>query len=162
ARADSRAESREGARITATSRRSRSSCRARGSFKVGLLGALYQSLREWLSSAFGHSPRCGKIRRWRSSRGGARGRSRGGRRALAGRGALGTGAACRAGPIELALGCLPLLSRRIVVKRRALDEPAFHLVVRPDGSTNLDGIAKPARPGARAARPMDFAVHELA
>ncbi len=81
--------------------------------------------------------------------------------ALAEPGGFGDGAAFQARSVELDLEILPLFSRRIVVKRLTVDEPALHLLLRPDGSSNFDGIARPSRPGARAARPMDFAAHEL-
>lgn len=72
------------------------------------------------------------------------------------------GAAFQARSIQLDLDVVALLlSRRLVVQRLVLEEPALHLVRRADGSTNLDGIVRPAPPGRPQSRPMDLSIHEL-
>ncbi len=71
------------------------------------------------------------------------------------------GAAFSAASIDLDLDVLALLGRRVKVRRLSLDEPALHLLLRADGTTNLDGIgAKPA-PGAPAPAPLDLDVREF-
>lgn len=80
--------------------------------------------------------------------------------ALAEPGGFARGTAFQARSLDLDLEILPLLSRRIVVRRLALDRPAVHLVLLPDGTTNFDGMMKPAPSGAPA-KPMDLRVREL-
>src|SRR5262245_55684610 len=78
---------------------------------------------------------------------------------LAEPGGFGNGAAFQARSIHLDLDLFALLSRRVVVRRLVLERPAIHLVLRPDGTTNFDGLLKPqpaARPNAGGA--MDLAV----
>ncbi len=72
------------------------------------------------------------------------------------------GTAFQAKAILLDLDVLALLSRRVVVKRLALDQPVLHLVLRADGTTNLDGIVKPTPPSATPSQAMDFTVDEFA
>jgi uncharacterized protein involved in outer membrane biogenesis len=62
---------------------------------------------------------------------------------------------------RLDLDVLQLLSQHIVVKRLALDDAGLHVVLEPDGHTNLEGIVRPtpAQPGAK---PMDFTIDEFA
>jgi hypothetical protein len=62
--------------------------------------------------------------------------------------------------IHLDLDVFALLGRRVVVRRLVLDRPGLRLVLHPDGSTNLDGLARPA-PGAPAGAPMNLSVREL-
>ncbi len=86
--------------------------------------------------------------------------------ALAEPGGFDQGAAFRARSIHLDLDVFGLLARRLVVRRLILDQPQLHLVLRADGTTNLDHLLKePARGtggGAAApARPMDLAVSEF-
>ncbi|MCU0258595.1 MAG: AsmA family protein, partial [Solirubrobacteraceae bacterium] len=69
--------------------------------------------------------------------------------------------------IDLDLDAFALLRRQVLVRRLTLDQPALHLVLRPDGTTNLDGLMKPADggPGDGATKPAtapDLAVSELA
>lgn len=71
------------------------------------------------------------------------------------------GTAIEARAIHLDLDVLALLSRRVVVRRLVLDRPRVHVLVREDGSTNLDSIVKPPPPGRPAARPMDLKIREL-
>ena len=65
------------------------------------------------------------------------------RPALAEPGGFANGAAVQARSIHLDLDLLALLSRRVVVRRLVIDRPALHLVLRPDGTSNFDGIMKP-------------------
>src|SRR5262245_5016223 len=81
---------------------------------------------------------------------------------LAEPGGFGNGAAFQARSIHLDLDLFALLSRRVVVRRLVLERPAIHLVLRPDGTTNFDGLLKPqpaARPNTGGA--MALAVREL-
>jgi uncharacterized protein involved in outer membrane biogenesis len=74
------------------------------------------------------------------------------------------GTAARVGSLDLDLDVLGLLSRRLVVRSLVLERPVLHLVLRPDGSTNLDSlfVAAPAgAPGAPAGAPMDLAVRSF-
>jgi hypothetical protein len=87
------------------------------------------------------------------------------RPALAEPGGFEKGRAFEANSIHLDLDVFALLTRRIVVRRLILDEPRIHLVLRQDGTNNLEGIGKAAQPegGAAAAPPaMEVAVQELA
>ena len=65
------------------------------------------------------------------------------RPALAEPGGFASGSAFQARSIHLDLDVLALFSRRIVVRRLVIDEPALHLVLRADGTSNFDGIMKP-------------------
>ncbi len=71
------------------------------------------------------------------------------------------GVAFSAASIDLDLDVLALFGRRVTVRRLSLDGPALHLLLRADGTTNLDGLlAKPA-PGAPARSPIDLDVREF-
>lgn len=76
-------------------------------------------------------------------------------------GGFGQGAALQTRAIHLDLDVLALLARRIVVKRLVLDHPALHLVLRPDGTTNFDGVAKSSTDRDAASKPMDLELREL-
>jgi hypothetical protein len=81
--------------------------------------------------------------------------------ALAEPGGFARGAAFRARSLNLDLDVLALLVRRLVVRRLELDRPAIHVVLRADGTTNLDRLgAPPSQPG-RPGAAMDFAVSRL-
>jgi hypothetical protein len=87
-----------------------------------------------------------------------------GQPALAEPGGFARGTAFRARALHLDLDILPLLTRRIVVRRLVLDRPVLHLVLLPDGTTNFDGMMKPpagAAAGAAPAQPMSLAIREL-
>lgn len=71
------------------------------------------------------------------------------------------GAAMRAQSLDLDLDPFALLGRRIEVRRLALESPAIHLVLHPDGTTNFEGLTKPDKPGAKARAPMDLEVRGL-
>ena len=77
---------------------------------------------------------------------------------LAEPGGFGSGTAFRAASLHLDLDLFALLFGRTVVRRVILDGPQLHLVLAADGSTNLDGIA---RPTPARARPMDLEVRDL-
>lgn len=62
--------------------------------------------------------------------------------------------------LHLDLDLFALLGRKVVVRRLVLDEPSLDCILRPDGTTNLDGVMKPA-PGDAPATGMDFEVREL-
>lgn len=79
---------------------------------------------------------------------------------LAEPGGFAQGAAFAAERLSLDLEVWPLLSRQVVVKRLAIEEPALHVVLRADGSTNLDSLGAPAEPGA-AAPAMDLDLREF-
>jgi hypothetical protein len=67
--------------------------------------------------------------------------------------------------VALDLDLLALLGRRLVVRRLELDQPSLHLVLWPDGRTNLDSlfVAQPAgAPATGGGAPMDLAVREFA
>jgi AsmA protein len=81
--------------------------------------------------------------------------------ALAEPGGFARGVAFQAKSIHLDLDVLQLIGGKVVVKRLLLDEPRLHLVLREDGTTNLDGLAKPAEPGKAPANPMDLSVDEF-
>lgn len=84
--------------------------------------------------------------------------------ALAEPGGFARGTALKVASLDLDLDVLPLVSRRVVVRRLTLEEPSLHLVLRPDGGTNLDSVFAAAPPGTakRPAAPMDLAVREFA
>lgn len=73
------------------------------------------------------------------------------------------GAALSTATLDLDLDVLALLSRRVRVRRLVLDGPALHLVLRPDGSSNFDGVgAAPAGAGgAPAGPPLELDVREF-
>src|SRR5204862_6509021 len=62
--------------------------------------------------------------------------------ALAEPGGFTRGALFRAKAVHLDLDVMALLGKKIVVRRLVLDEPQIHLVMRADGTTNLDGVVK--------------------
>jgi hypothetical protein len=83
---------------------------------------------------------------------------------LAEPGGFARGTAVKVASLDLDLDVLPLLSRRVVVRRLTLGRPSLHLVLRADGSTNLDSLfaAAPARTVAnRPTAPMDLAVRSF-
>jgi AsmA protein len=80
--------------------------------------------------------------------------------ALAEPGGFARGAAFQARSLHLDLDVFALVGGKVVVRRMVVDGPSLHLVMRPDGTTNLDGIARPAK-DERVAKPMDLAVREL-
>jgi len=82
--------------------------------------------------------------------------------ALAEPGGFARGRALTAKSLHFDLDPWALLSRRVVVRRLVLDRPEVHLLLRPDGSTNLDGVVREQPPARRAGRPMDFEVRALA
>jgi uncharacterized protein involved in outer membrane biogenesis len=82
--------------------------------------------------------------------------------ALAEPGGFARGAMFRARAVHLDLDVMALLGRRIVVRRLVLEQPQIHLVLRADGTTNLDGIVKEQPASAKASKPMDLEVRELA
>ncbi|HEY6195114.1 MAG TPA: AsmA-like C-terminal region-containing protein [Candidatus Eisenbacteria bacterium] len=71
------------------------------------------------------------------------------------------GSAFSTAALDLDLDVLALLSHRVRVRRCSLEGPALHLLLRPDGTTNFDGLgAAPASP-ATAAPPLDLDVREF-
>ncbi len=80
--------------------------------------------------------------------------------ALAEPGGFRDGAALQARALHLDLDPFALLGRKVVVRRLALDHPAVHLLLRADGTTNFDGLAKPQPAGAPPSQGvgMDLAV----
>jgi len=80
---------------------------------------------------------------------------------LAEPGGFANGRAFRARSLHLDLDILALLFGRVTVRRLVLDRPELHLVMRGDGTTNLDGIARAQVPGRAPARPMDLDVRDL-
>ena len=85
--------------------------------------------------------------------------------ALAEPGGFAAGSAFRAKSVLLDLDLLGLLGRRLVVGRLEIVEPFVHLVLRPDGTTNFDGLVPPAGApasgGAPAAPGLDLLVREF-
>ncbi len=79
---------------------------------------------------------------------------------LAEPGGFSKGVAFGAASLDLDLDLLPLLSRRIAVHRLAIEKPALHLVLRADGTTNLDDLSAPPQPGAPPPA-MDLDVREF-
>ena len=73
------------------------------------------------------------------------------------------GAAFQAEALHLDLDVVALIGRRVVVQRLQVVKPTLHLVMREDGTTNLDGIGRtPAEPGTRGDQgPMDLELREL-
>ena len=83
---------------------------------------------------------------------------------LAEPGGFARGAAAKVGALDLDLDVLPLLFGRVVVRSLTLEQPTLHLVLRADGTTNLDSllaVAPPAAPQAAAGPPMDLAVRSF-
>ena len=76
-------------------------------------------------------------------------------------GGFANGSAFQCKALELDLDVFALLSKRIVVKRLTLDGANVHLVLKTDGSSNLDNILKAGAPSKRAEPPMDFTISQL-
>ncbi len=81
--------------------------------------------------------------------------------AVAEPGGFARGVAFQAQALHLDLDILPLLSRRIVVRRLVLDHASVHLVLRPDGTTNFDGMMKPSAPASSTSGAMSLDIREL-
>lgn len=82
---------------------------------------------------------------------------------LAEPGGFANGAAFSAAAVNLDLDVFALLGRKVRVTRLAIEQPALHLVLRPDGSTNLDSLGAPPQPGVQAPPPaMDLDVRTFA
>ncbi len=83
---------------------------------------------------------------------------------LAEPGGFARGAAVKVGSLDLDLDVLPLLFGRLVVRRLTLEQPTLHLVLRADGTTNLDDLVVAAPPAAGrkgAGAPLDLAVRSF-
>lgn len=78
--------------------------------------------------------------------------------ALAEPGGFVNGEAFAAGAVQLDLDVFALLSRRVRVTRLEIDEPALHLLVRADGSSNFDSLAAAPGAGGGEAPAMDLEV----
>ena len=72
------------------------------------------------------------------------------------------GAAFQTRALHLDLDVFALLGGRVRVRRLVLDRPALHVVLRPDGTTNLDHLVREPTPGKRPSRPMDLDLDQLA
>ncbi len=81
---------------------------------------------------------------------------------LAEPGGFANGAAFSAKSVDLDLDVFALLGRRVRVTRLAIVDPALHLVLNADGSTNLDNLGAPPQPGAKAPPAMDLEVRTFA
>jgi hypothetical protein len=81
--------------------------------------------------------------------------------AIAEPGGFARGAAFQARSIHLDLDVFALLGGRVVVRQLVIDGPALHVLLRADGTTNFDGLVKPAPATKPAQKPMDFAVRAL-
>jgi hypothetical protein len=76
-------------------------------------------------------------------------------------GGFARGAALKAASLDLDLDVPALLSRRIAVRSLTLERPSLHLVLRADGTTNLDSLFAGGTGGAASGKsgaPMDLAV----
>ena len=83
---------------------------------------------------------------------------------LAEPGGFARGAAAKVGALDLDLDVLPLLCGRLVVRNLTLEQPTLHLVLRADGTTNLDNllaVGPSSGPQAKAGPPMDLAVRSF-
>lgn len=80
---------------------------------------------------------------------------------LAEPGGFAQGAAFSAGAVDLDLDVFALLSRRVRVRRLAIAQPALHVLLRADGTSNLDSLGAPPQPGAPPPA-MDLDVREFA
>jgi hypothetical protein len=80
---------------------------------------------------------------------------------LAEPGGFAQGTALATAAIDLDLDVLALLGRKVKVRRLAIREPALHVLLRANGTTNLDSLGAPPKPGA-AAPAMDLDVREFA
>jgi hypothetical protein len=75
---------------------------------------------------------------------------------------LARGTILEARAIHLDLDVFALLSRRVLVRRLVLDHPSVHVLMRADGTTNLDHVLKPQPSGAAGGgKPMDVDLREL-
>jgi hypothetical protein len=81
--------------------------------------------------------------------------------ALAEAGGFGRGIAFEAASVHLELEVLPLLRRRIQVRRLVFEEPALHLAVTPDGHHNLEGVVRETPAARHPSDPMDLVIREL-
>jgi hypothetical protein len=66
---------------------------------------------------------------------------------LAEPGGFARGSAVALDALDLDLDPFALLSHTVRVRRLVLDHPAIHLLMRADGSTNLDSLGAPQKPG---------------
>jgi uncharacterized protein involved in outer membrane biogenesis len=83
--------------------------------------------------------------------------------AIAEPGGFARGVAARIGALDFDLDLLPLLSRRVVVRRLVLERPMLHVVLRADGTTSLDSLIAPApaAPARGPSPPMNLAVRSF-
>jgi hypothetical protein len=81
--------------------------------------------------------------------------------ALAEPGGFGNGSVFEARSIHLDLDVFGLLARRLVVRRLVIDQPHIHLLLRADGTTNLDQVTHEAEGPRTSAPPFDLAVSDL-
>ncbi len=81
---------------------------------------------------------------------------------LAEPGGFARGTAFGARAVDLDLDVMDLLRKRITVRKLAIEEPALHLLLRADGTTNFDSLGAPPKPGAAEQPPMDLAVKRFA
>jgi hypothetical protein len=79
--------------------------------------------------------------------------------ALAEPGGFAQGTALQTHALHLDLDVFALVGRRLVVRKLALDRPAVHVLLRADGTTNLDSLGAP--PGRKPAKPMDMELDEI-
>ncbi len=80
---------------------------------------------------------------------------------LAEPGGFAEGSALSTRSIDLDLDVFALLGRKVKVRRLAIVEPALHVVLRANGTTNLDSLGAPPKPGAPAPA-MDLDVRTFA
>ncbi len=82
---------------------------------------------------------------------------------LAEPGGFGRGVAFGVRAVQLDLDVPALLSRKVRVRRFALDQPSVHLLLRADGTTNFDSLGAAPAPGSSSQPPaMDLDVREAA
>ena len=84
---------------------------------------------------------------------------------LAEPGGFSRGVAVKVRALDLDLDVPPLFFRRLVVRSLTLEQPTLHLVLRPDGTTNLDdllAVAPGSGPPAAASPPLALAVRSFA
>ena len=82
--------------------------------------------------------------------------------AIAEPGGFDNGAAFQAEAIHLDLDLFQVLRRRIVARRIEIVEPRVHLLLRSDGTTNFDDIAKTPEAQQRVSKPMELELKEIA
>ena len=80
---------------------------------------------------------------------------------LAEPGGFAQGAALSTAALDLDLDVFALLGRKVKVRKLSLRDPALHLLLRENGSTNLDSLGAPPKPGAPPPA-MDLDVREFA